>query len=102
MAAAIVVPRNVIAITSVASSVQLWNVELYAYSALMGIDGISIRASAAQGTPPLDTLAAHSGRTRSNAVANTTRVEERNTDPTQPRNHSVSKLMKMNWRIRLP
>src|SRR5919202_78736 len=63
---------------------------------------ISISASAAYGTPLRPTFAAHSGSTRSNAVAKITRVEDRNTEPTQPKNHSDSSVMRTNCRIGLP
>src|SRR3954451_20348507 len=54
------------------------------------MDGTSMRASATIGTPLRLTLATDSGRTRSNAAAKITRVEDRNTVPTQPKNHSDS------------
>ena len=48
-----------------------------------------MRRSAATGTcVRSSTLAAHSGRIRSNAAAKITRVELRNTLPAQPKNHS--------------
>ena len=42
----------------------------------------------------LEVLATHSGNTRSKAVAKTTRVEDRNTDPTHPKNHSDKQRQK--------
>ena len=48
-----------------------------------------------------EVLATHSGNTRSKAVAKTTRVEERNTDPTHPKNHSASSAKRMNCRMGL-
>src|SRR5690349_22606531 len=47
-------------------------------------------ASATIGTPWRLTLATPSGSTRSNAAAKITRVEDRNTVPTQPKNHRES------------
>ena len=44
----------------------------------------------------METLATLSGRIRSNDAANTTRVEDRNTDPTQPKNHSDMIRIRMN------
>ena len=59
-------------------------------------------ASAQYGTPFFDTSATASGRMRSNAAANTTRVEDRNTEPTQPTNHSARIVIRMNWSTGLP
>src|SRR3954453_12661220 len=47
-------------------------------------------SSATTGTPVRDTVATDSGSTRSNAAAKITRVEDKNTVPTQPKNHSDS------------
>src|SRR3954451_5895770 len=66
------------------------------------MDGTSMRASATIGTPLRLTLATDSGRTRSNAAANTTRVEDRNTVPTQPKNHSDSTATSRNCSTGLP
>src|SRR5690349_14656644 len=84
--------------TSVASSVYVANFVLYAYSAARPIDGTSISASATIGTPLRLTLATDSGSTRSNAAAKITRVEDRNTVPTQPKNHSDSTATSTNCR----
>src|SRR5919106_5423626 len=90
MVAAIDVPRNVTAMTSVASRVRVRKFELYAYTALTMIDGISIRAMAPYGTWRFsDTFPAHSGRTRSNAAAKITLVEDRNRVPDHPMNHRL-------------
>src|SRR4029078_1627872 len=62
----------------------------------MPIDGTSISSSAMYGTPELLTLATDSGSTRSNAAAKITRVEDRNTVPTQPKNHSESTATRRN------
>src|SRR4029453_2177057 len=59
-------------------------------------------ASATIGTPLPVTLATPSGRTRSNAAAKITRVDDRNTVPTQPKNHSESTATRMNWSTGLP
>src|ERR671929_551139 len=47
-------------------------------------------SSATIGTPLRLTLATDSGSTRSNAAAKITRVDDRKTVPTQPKNHSDS------------
>src|SRR5262245_15411882 len=57
---------------------------------------------ATHGTPLLETLATGSGSTRSNAVAKITRVDDRKTVPTQPKNHSDMIVMKRNCRTGLP
>src|SRR3954463_4400735 len=98
IAAATAEPRNVTAITSVASSGEGANFVLYAYSAAIPIDGTSISSSAMSGTPLRSTFATPSGSTRSNAAAKTTRVEDRNTVPTQPKNHIDRMAMRTNWR----
>ena len=48
------------------------------------------------------TLATDSGSTRSNAAAKITRVEDRNTVPTQPKNHSDRIAIRTNWSTGLP
>src|SRR5919202_4916241 len=55
-----------------------------------------MRASATIGTPLRLTLATDSGSTRSKAAAKMTRVDDRNTVPTQPKNHSDRIAMRMN------
>src|SRR3954451_19635692 len=59
-------------------------------------------SSAMTGTPLRLTFATPSGSTRSNAAANTTRVEDRNTVPTQPKNHSDRTAIRMNCSTGLP
>jgi hypothetical protein len=63
------------------------------------MEGMSMSKSAAYGTPLFVVLETHSGKTRSKAVAKTTRVEERNTDPTHPKNHSDISATKRNCRM---
>src|SRR5205823_571551 len=91
IAAAIDVPRNVIAITPVAHrKMPCKLVPPYAHSALMTSDGTIIRISDPQGTRRLaEMLAADSGSTRSKAAAKITRVDERNRVPAEPKNHSA-------------
>src|SRR5215216_2932171 len=59
-------------------------------------------ASATIGTPVRETLATFSGSTRSNAAAKMTRVEDRKTVPTQPKNHSDSTPTRRNCSTGLP
>src|SRR5262245_3665920 len=59
-------------------------------------------SSATNGTPLRLTFAAPSGSTRSNAAAKTTRVEDRNTVPTQPKNHSDNTATSRNCSTGLP
>src|SRR5919108_2135361 len=59
-------------------------------------------SSATYGTPLRLTLAAPSGSTRSNAAAKTTRVDDRKTVPTQPKNHSESTATSRNCSTGLP
>src|SRR5262245_31297234 len=63
---------------------------------------MSMSAKAMSGTPLEFTLATFSGSTRSNAAAKITRVEDRNTVPTQPKNHSESTATRMNCSTGLP
>ena len=44
-----------------------------------------------------DTCAAPSGRIRSNAAAKITRVEDRNSVPTQPKNHRLISKIRITW-----
>src|ERR1700733_13921938 len=95
---AIALNRYVTAMTSVASSVYDANVELYAYSAPNPTAGSSISTSEATGTRRFsETCAAASGSTRSKAAAKMTRVEDRNSVPTQPKNHRLISSSKMTW-----
>ena len=48
-----------------------------------------------------DTCAAAFGSTRSKAAAKMTRVEDRNSVPTQPKNHRLMIRMRMNWNTAL-
>src|SRR5271165_4492371 len=92
--------RYVTAITSVASSVYVWNVELYEYSAASPIAGSSISTSDHTGTRRFsDTCAAPSGRIRSKAAAKITRVEDRNNVPTQPKNHRLISRIRITWNV---
>src|SRR5581483_2712921 len=62
--------------------------------ALTTIDGTIIRISDPYGTRRLaEMLAAHAGSTRSNAAAKMTRVEDRNSVPAHPKNHSAMTMM---------
>src|SRR3954452_11117959 len=88
--------------TRVASSGYSWDELLNEYSAASPIDGTSISSTATTGTPLLLTLAAASGSTRSNAAAKITRVEDRNSVPTHPKNHSDMIATRMNWSTWLP
>jgi len=66
------------------------------------MDGATISSSAPVGTWLRgDTWAAHSGRTRSNAAAKMTRVEERKTVPDHPQNHKLINPSTMTWKMRL-
>ncbi len=72
--------------------------ELYAYSAASPTAGSSISTSEATGTRRFsETCAAASGRTRSKAAAKMTLVEDRNSVPTQPKNHRLISSSKMTW-----
>ncbi len=87
--AAIAVPKNVTAITSVASRMYVANLLVYAYKAPTATEGTSINTSAHTGTCRFsETSATFSGSTRSNAAAKITRVDERNSVPAQPRNQA--------------
>ena len=48
-----------------------------------------------------ETCAAASGSTRSKAAAKMTRVEDRNSVPTQPKNHRLSIRIRMTWNAAL-
>ena len=100
MIAATTVPRNVTAITAVASRKTACSlVPPNAHSALTTSDGRIIKASDPYGTRRLDEmLAAHAGSTRSNAAAKITRVEDRNSVPAQPKNHRPMTRMISAWR----
>src|SRR5690349_15240605 len=54
------------------------------------------------GTPLFDTFATLSGSTRSKAAAKITRVDDRKTVPTHPKNHSESTATRMNCSTGLP
>src|SRR5215471_15349073 len=85
--------------TSVASSVYDANVVLYEYSAPRPTAGSSMSTSDHTGTRRFsDTAAAPSGRIRSNAAAKMTRVDDRNSVPTQPKNHRLISRIKMTWK----
>src|SRR6185437_4801584 len=85
--------------TRVASSVYVWNEELYQYSADSPMAGSSISTSDHTGTRRFsDTAAAPSGRIRSNAAAKMTRVEDRNSVPTHPKNHRLISRIKATWK----
>src|SRR5580700_10305248 len=102
MTTAIALNRYVTAMTSVASSVYDANVELYEYSAPNPTAGSSISTSEATGTRRFsETCAAASGSTRSNAAAKMTRVEDRNSVPTQPKNHRLNSRIRMTWNAEL-
>ena len=59
-------------------------------------------SSATYGTPLRSTLETPSGSARSNAAAKITRVDDRNTVPTQPKNHSERTATRRNWSTGLP
>jgi len=78
------------------------NVELNAYSAPNPTAGSSISTSEATGTRRFsETCAAASGSTRSKAAAKMTRVEDRNSVPTQPKNHRLNSRIRMTWNAEL-
>src|SRR5712691_9764964 len=86
MIAAIAVPRNVTAITSVASRIQVFTADVYAKKKLTTVAGTSISTRLHAGTCRLSvTSATFSGRIRSNAAAKITRVDDRKSVPDQPR-----------------
>src|SRR5487761_29605 len=88
--------RYVTAMTSVASSVYVWNDELYEYSAASPTAGSSISTSDHTGTRRFsDTWAAPSGRIRSNAAAKITRVDDRNSVPTHAKNHRLIRRIRI-------
>src|ERR1700730_2713726 len=65
----------------------------------MTSDGTIIRISAPYGTRRLaEMLAAQDGSTRSNAAANMTRVEDRNSVPAQPKNHRPMTMINRAWK----
>ena len=102
MTTAMALNRYVTAVTSTPSSVYCANVVLYAYSAPRPTAGSSISSSEANGTRRFsDTCAAASGSTRSKAAAEMTRVEDRNSVPTQPKNHRLMIRIRMNWNTAL-
>src|SRR5215467_11968169 len=99
MVAAMIVPRYVIAMTSVASSVYVEKPGLYAYSALIPTDGMIITTSAPYGTRRFaEMLATHAGSTRSKAAAKITLVEERKSVPAQPKNQDPITRIRTNWK----
>src|SRR5580700_4696943 len=99
---AIALNRYVTAMTKVASRVYDANVELNAYSAPNPTAGSSISTSEATGTRRFsETCAAASGSTRSKAAAKMTRVEDRNSVPTQPKNHRLISRITMTWKAEL-
>src|SRR4051794_4087958 len=59
-------------------------------------------SSATYGTPLRSTFATLSGSTRSNAAAKITRVEDRNTVPTHPKNHIERTAISRNCNTGLP
>src|ERR687891_2252374 len=96
--AAIDVPKNVTAMTSVASRMNVAKSDVYTYSQLTTIDGTSINSSAQYGTcRRSDTSATFSGRMRSNAAAKITRVDDRNSVPAQPRNQAPKTSTMIAW-----
>src|SRR5919109_2107403 len=83
------VPKNVTAMTSVASRMNVLNSAVYAYRALTTSDGTSIRISPQTGTWRFSlTCEARSGRIRSKAAAKITRVDDMNSVPAQPTNQA--------------
>ena len=71
---------------------------MYAYSAASPTAGSSISTSDATGTRRFsETWAAASGSTRSKAAAKMTRVEDRKSVPTQPKNHRLIISSRMTW-----
>src|SRR6266508_863067 len=89
IAAAIAVPRNVTAMTRVASRMYVAKLLVYAYRAPTPIEGTSISTRAHTGTcRRSDTSATRSGRIRSNAAAKITRVDDRKSVPAHPRNQA--------------
>src|SRR5207248_433787 len=90
------------AATSTPSSVYCANVVLYAYGALRPTAGSSMSTSDGNGTRRFsDTCVAASGSTGSKAAAKITRVEDRNSVPTQPKNHRLMIRMRVNWNTAL-
>ena len=67
----------------------------------MMIDGMVMSSRATTGTPPEVTLAARSGRMRSNADAKIMRVDERKSVPNQPKSSSEMAAMRMTWKAAL-
>src|SRR5205085_7890817 len=102
MTTAMTLNRYVTAATSTPSSVYCANVVLYAYSALRPTAGSSMSTSDGNGTRRFsDTCVAASGSTGSKAAAKITRVEDRNSVPTQPKNHRLMIRMRTNWNTAL-
>src|SRR5207247_10019379 len=102
MTTAMALNRYVTAVTSTPSSVYCANVVLYAYSAPRPTAGSSMSTSEANGTRRFsETCVAASGSTRSKAAAKMTRVEDRNSVPTQPKNHRLMTRIRMNWNTAL-
>src|SRR4030066_804737 len=95
---AIVDPRKVIAITTVASSAKVWKLSiLKAYRYEMIAEGMTISNNAFKGVfvrgSILDT---HSGSMRSIAAAKITRVELRKSVPDHPNHHRLIRSTMMN------
>jgi hypothetical protein len=96
--AAMVVPKNVTAITKVASRVRVRKLRiLKAKSMDTIIDGMTINMSALIGVRVRGSTAeTHSGSMRSKAAAKITRVELKKTVPDQPNHHKLISKMMMN------
>src|SRR5207237_4738663 len=85
IAAAIEVPRNVIAITPVAQRNQVWMLGAKDQARLIRIAGTIMKTSAPYGTRRFEEMfAANSGSTRSKAAAKMTRVDGRKRVPANP------------------
>ena len=99
IAAAIDVPRKVIAITPVAQRNQVWMLGLKDHARLIRIAGTIMKTRAPYGTRRFaEMFAANSGSTRSKAAAKMTRVEERNRVPAQPKNQSPMTAIRRAWK----
>src|SRR6202162_4731605 len=103
MAAAIEVPRKVIAITPVAQRNQVWMLGAKDHARLIRIAGTIMKRSAPYGTRRFEEMfAANSGSTRSKAAAKMTRVDDRKRVPAQPKNHRPMTTMRRAWARGLP
>ena len=102
--AARVVPKNVIAITRVASNTIVCMPTIFqAYMIEIITAGITISSKAFTGVRVRDSIFdTHSGSMRSKAAAKITRVDERNTVPDQPIHQKLTARTTRNCRKRLP